>query len=68
MKIRILPDTCAGNALCTAYAPEVYELGDDGLCCSDGKSVPAELEEQARLGERYCPMKAIELVNTEAEQ
>jgi len=61
--MRIIVDRaiCAGHALCAAKAPEVYQLDDEGYCCSNGVEVPPHLHEQARLGARHCPEAAIVL-------
>jgi 2Fe-2S ferredoxin len=52
---------CAGHALCASRAPDVYELDPAGFCASDGKVVKAELIQQAKLGARCCPERAITL-------
>ena len=62
MKIVVDRTVCAGHALCAAKAPDVYQLDDEGYCCSNGVTVPAHLLEQARLGARHCPEAAIVLV------
>lgn len=61
MKIRVKPDLCCGAQLCIQAAPDVYELDDMGYNASDGQTVPAGLEEQARKGAEVCPESAIEL-------
>jgi ferredoxin len=48
--------------LCAAKAPDVFQLDDEGYCCSDGAVVPPHLHEQARLGARHCPEAAIVLI------
>lgn len=52
---------CAGHALCAMRAPDIYEVDDEGFCCSDGNVVPDGAEDQARLGARACPEGAITL-------
>jgi ferredoxin len=61
MKIRVNTATCQGHARCWAEAPDVYRLDDEGYCISDGATVPAGFEEQARLGANVCPDYAITL-------
>lgn len=69
MKIHVDRGLCAGHALCAAKAPDVYQLDDEGYCCSDGRSVGPQLAEQARLGARHCPEGAITLSeNGDAEK
>jgi ferredoxin len=62
MKIVVDRQVCAGHALCAAKAPDVFQLDDEGYCCSDGAVVPPHLHELARLGARHCPEAAIVLV------
>lgn len=54
--------TCTGHGRCYTLAPEVYEADDDGYCATRGFDVPRELEEQARVGARNCPERAIRVV------
>jgi 2Fe-2S ferredoxin len=59
--IRVVRGNCAGHALCATKVPELYEVDEDGYCISDGRIVPAEMAERARLGARFCPERAITL-------
>ena len=68
MKILVDRQVCAGHALCAARAPDVYQLDEQGYCCSNGTSVPVPLREQARLGARHCPEAAIVLVEDADEE
>ena len=61
MKIFVDRNICAGHALCAAKAPEVYQLDDEGYCCSSGATVAVHLVAQARLGAQHCPEAAIVL-------
>ena len=54
--------TCTGHGRCYTLAPEVYEADDDGYCATRGLDVPPQLEEQARVGARNCPERAIRVV------
>ncbi len=67
MKIVVDRSVCAGHALCAAKAPDVYQLDDEGFCCSDGATVAPHLHDQARLGARHCPEAAIVLVEDGTE-
>jgi ferredoxin len=62
MRIKVDRSICAGHALCAAKAPDLYTLDDDGYSNADGKTVPANRAEQARLGAACCPERAITLV------
>ncbi len=59
MRIVVDPGTCTGHGRCYTLAPDVYEADDDGYCATRSLDVPAELEEQATLGARNCPERAI---------
>jgi ferredoxin len=67
MKILVDRSVCAGHALCAAKAPEVYQLDEEGYCCSNGATVPPHLQAQARLGARHCPEAAIVLLEDDAD-
>jgi ferredoxin len=59
MKVEVDRTTCSGHARCNAYAPEVFDLDDDGMCLISNPVVAPDLEEQARLGEQSCPERSI---------
>jgi ferredoxin len=63
MKIRVDPDKCQGHARCYGLVPELFNIDDYGqsTVVGDG-SVPADLEEKARLAIANCPEYAIEEV------
>ena len=61
MKIRVDPDRCQGHARCFALVPELFSVDDYGLSSVIGDgTVPAELEEKAKLAIANCPECAIE--------
>jgi len=60
MRIRVDPDKCQGHARCYALAPDLFDVDDYGLSSVIGDgSVPAALEEKARLAMANCPEFAI---------
>jgi ferredoxin len=59
MRVEVDRTMCSGHARCNAYAPEVFELDDDGMCLIPNPVVAPDLEGQARLGEQSCPERAI---------
>jgi ferredoxin len=61
MKIRVDRDRCAGHAVCSLRAPDLFLLDEDGFCISDGVEVPPGREEDARAVEYSCPERAISL-------
>ena len=61
MKIRIDADKCQGHARCYGLAPQLFDVDDYGssTVVGDG-TVPADLEDKARLAIANCPEFAIE--------
>ena len=61
MKMKIDDDLCTGHGRCAHYAPNVFRLDDDGYNADRGSTieVPAGEEENARLGMKSCPERAI---------
>ena len=57
MRIDIDEDKCCGYGDCVLAAPEVFELGDDGLAYVIDGAQPTEAE--AREGAAACPVSAI---------
>jgi ferredoxin len=61
MKIRVDPGKCQGHARCYALAPELFSVDDYGQSSVVGDgTVPAGIEEKARLAIANCPESAIE--------
>jgi ferredoxin len=63
VRIRVDPDKCQGHARCYALAPELFDIDDYGQSTAKGDgSVPAGLEDKARLAIANCPEYAIDEV------
>ena len=61
MKVRVDPDRCQGHARCHALVPELFAVDDYGQSSVIGDgTVPAALEERARLAIANCPEFAME--------
>jgi len=62
MRVIVDSEKCQGHNRCFALAPELFDVDDYGtaVVIGDG-SVPAELEEKARLAVANCPEFAIEI-------
>jgi len=61
VRLRVDPDKCQGHARCVGLVPELFDVDDYGLSSVAGDgSVPAGLEERARLAVANCPEFAIE--------
>ncbi|AFR49498.1 ferredoxin [Gordonia sp. KTR9] len=63
MKIVVDRDACQGHGRCAVYAPEVYELDDEGYCAITEMLVPPAQEEDAISGADACPENAIEVID-----
>lgn len=63
MKVRAHPALCNAHGVCRRWAPDVYELDDEGYLDLHLLAVPPELEDQARLGATVCPSVAITIVD-----
>ncbi|MEV8546504.1 ferredoxin [Streptomyces sp. NPDC051572] len=59
MNITVDSARCTGHARCSAVAPEVYELDDDGYCDGAALKPDPALAEAARKGAANCPERAI---------
>jgi len=64
MKVRVDLARCVGHGRCYELAPDVFGEDERGHCRLLMEAVPAELQDQARIGEANCPERAIE---TEAD-
>jgi len=63
MKVHVIADKCHGHARCYALAPEIFDVDDYGQSSARGDgTVPAGLEEKARLAVANCPEYAIEII------
>jgi ferredoxin len=62
MRITVDPERCQGHNRCYALAPELFDVDDLGYATAKGDgSVPAGLEDKARLAAANCPEFAITL-------
>jgi len=59
--MKIDGDLCSGHGRCAKYAPNVFRLDDDGYNADRGSiiEVPAGEEQDAELGMKSCPERAI---------
>jgi ferredoxin len=60
MRVELDTEKCQGHNRCYALAPELFDVDDYGtaIVIGDG-TVPAGLEEKARLAAANCPEYAI---------
>ena len=56
LRVRIDGERCQGHNRCYLIAPELFEVDDYGNARAKGDgTVPAALEEKARLAVKNCP-------------
>jgi ferredoxin len=62
IRVHVDPEKCQGHNRCYAIAPELFDVDDFGQAheLHDG-TVPADLEDKARLAVANCPEYAISL-------
>jgi len=68
VSVKIDKETCIGCGACTATAPDIFELGDDGKAQlveqyrtaspAEGE-IPDEMKELAESAANTCPVAAI---------
>ena len=63
MRLKVHPGVCEGHGVCRRFAPDVYELDDEGYLGLRLLQVPPDLEEHARFGAEACPARAITLID-----
>jgi ferredoxin len=61
MKAKVDPDRCLGCGICEGIAPEIFELGDEGIAVVKVDVIPADLEAAAKEAKEECPEEAISL-------
>ena len=67
MKVRVNRDLCEGHSRCASLAPALFELDDFGNATEVGDgTVPAGMEDKARLAKANCPEYAVEILEDEA--
>ena len=63
MQISLEVDKCIGSGSCEMLAPEVFEVGDDGLAKLLDASPGSDMESKVRAAEESCPTQAIAVEN-----
>jgi ferredoxin len=58
MKVRVDPELCTGDEICTQTCPEVFEMQGD-KAVAKMEEVPENLEACAKEGAESCPSDAI---------
>jgi ferredoxin len=59
MQVEVDTDKCIGSGSCEMLAPEVFEVGEDGLVELLDASPGTELHAKVRAAAESCPTSAI---------
>jgi ferredoxin len=63
MRIHVDPQLCQGHNRCTAVAPDLFDIDDEGFASATGDgTVPAGAQDRAELAFHNCPEQAVTLV------
>jgi ferredoxin len=62
MIVHVDSNYCTGHGRCVGFAPEFFELGDEGYLDIEDQVVPDEHLESVREAVQNCPERAISLV------
>jgi ferredoxin len=64
MVLRVVVDTdlCEGHALCLAFAPDVFELGEDERAAVLDVALTDDVVERVKEAVARCPVQAIGLL------
>jgi ferredoxin len=67
MRVKIDKDLCTGHGRCEVTAGAYYQLDSNGYNAERGKTlqVPPEMEALARKGAKFCPERAITIIEGE---
>lgn len=63
MKVTVDFDSCMSTGSCVQYAPEVFEIRDDGFLYVLIDEPQTELHEAVRSAADLCPTAAITLID-----
>jgi ferredoxin len=65
MHVKIDAILCSGHGRCAKFGREIYKLDDNGYNADRGKTlaVPPDEEAAARKGAKFCPERAIEVID-----
>ena len=61
MRVEIIRDKCIGSGSCEMLAPEVVEVGDDGVVYALIEEPPADIENRVRQAVESCPTRSLSL-------
>lgn len=59
VRARVDPEMCVGTGMCEATAPDLFEVGDDGISHVLLPDIPPERLAAAREAAEACPTRAL---------
>jgi len=63
IRVQVDNELCVGTGICEATAPDLFEIGDDGISHVLKDDVPAELVAAARKAAEDCPTRALSVTD-----
>lgn len=57
----IVPELCEGNTICVALAPDVFDLGSDGIAFVTAGDLDPDQVDSVRMAVDGCPRAAVVL-------
>jgi ferredoxin len=61
MKMHIDTERCNGNGVCESIAPEVFEVGDDGIVHLLTEDLTEDMRDDLQASCDQCPTQALSL-------
>jgi ferredoxin len=61
MKIHVDSDKCAGHGVCESLAPEIFEVGDEGIVHLLTETLPEDERPTLESAVAECPTQALSL-------
>jgi len=58
---RVDDELCVGTGVCEATAPDLFEVGDDGVSHVLVESIPSDRLDAAREAAANCPTRALKV-------
>ncbi len=62
MRVVVDREICEGNAVCSTWAPEVFEVGEDDVARVKIERPAESLRPKVELAVKRCPRQAIKLL------
>jgi ferredoxin len=63
VKVSVDRDLCITSGMCTSIAPEIFQIGEDGLMHILMEDLPPDSAEKAENAVLCCPVEALSVRN-----